>query len=105
MPENALMIKVQEYFALGEKRKERLNKTKQQFLTKKQQKDEERINKMLEQNIIDDIGVNFLFHRGTGLKDCLIDIDRAYRIIEKIDNTFKESQLKVNKKADKGKHF
>lgn len=73
------------------------------FLEDKKRRDDERINKLLEQNIIDDIGVNFLFRRGTGLKEGLIDIDRAYKIIEKIDNTFKESQLKVNKKKEQGR--
>jgi hypothetical protein len=51
----------------------------------------------LEQGIIDDIGVNFLFKRGDDLKDGLIDINRAYKIIEKIDNTLQESQLRVKK--------
>ena len=73
------------------------------FLEDKKRRDDERVNKLLEQNIIDDIGVNFLFRRGTGLKEGLIDIDRAYKIIEKIDNTFKESQLKVNKKKEQGR--
>ena len=55
---------------------------------------------MLEQGIIDDIGVNFLFKRGTGLKEGLIDIDRAYSIIQKIDNTLKESQLNPSTKEN-----
>ena len=75
-----------------------------QKLEERKQQDQEKINKMLEQGIIDDIGVNFLFKRGTGLQEGLIDIDRAYKIIEKIDNTLKESQLKVNKK-DKGRRI
>jgi hypothetical protein len=57
-----------------------------------------RVNKLLEQNIIDDIGVNFLFKRGSGLREGLIDINRAYRIIEKIDDTLKESQLREPEK-------
>ena len=56
----------------------------------------------MEQNIIDDIGVNFLFKRGTGLKEGLIDINRAYKIIEKIDNTLKESQLNISKRKEQG---
>lgn len=51
----------------------------------KQQKNEQRVTKMLEQNIIDDIGVNFLFRRGTGLKEGLIDIERAFKIVDKVD--------------------
>jgi hypothetical protein len=58
---------------------------------------------MLEQGIIDDIGVNFLFKRGSGLREGLIDIDRAFKIVEKVNGTFKESQLKVNKKKEQGK--
>ena len=80
------------------------NELLNQRLEERKQQDEEKVNKLLEQGIIDDIGVNFLFKRGTGLKEGLIDIDRAYKIIEKIDNTLKESQLKVNKKA-KGKNI
>ena len=65
-------------------------------LEDKKEKDENKINKMLEQGIIDDIGVNFLFKRGANLKDGLIDINRAYAIIQKIDSTLKESQLNPN---------
>lgn len=75
---------------------------KRQILLQKQEENESRVNAMLEQGIIDDIGVNFLFKRGTGLKEGLIDIDRAFKIIEKINSTFKESQLKVNKKKEQG---
>lgn len=80
------------------------NELLKQKLEERKQQDQNQINKMLEQGIIDDIGVNFLFKRGTGLQEGLIDIERAYKIIEKIDNTLKESQLKVNKK-DKGMRF
>jgi len=72
------------------------------MLEMKQQKNEQRVAKMLEQNIIDDIGVNFLFKRGTGLREGLIDIDRAFKIVEKVDGIFKETQHKVNMKKEQG---
>lgn len=102
LDDNPLSKKIEEFFGLREKRQQRIDQ-KQRFIEEKKKQDEAKIAKMLEQNIIDDIGVNFLFKRGTGLKEGLIDIDRAYKIIEKIDNTFKESQLNVNQKKDKSK--
>ena len=92
---------MEEYFGLQQKRKIRKEK-KMLLLQQMKQQDQVKINHMLEQGIIDDIGINFLFRRGSGLKDGLIDIDRAYKIIQKIDNTFKESQLRVNHKREQG---
>ena len=100
--DNPLSKKIEEYFGLREKRKLRLEK-KQKMLEMRQEKDSKRVTKMLEQNIIDDIGVNFLFKRGKGLKEGLIDIDRAYKIVDKIDSIFKETQHKVRKQKDESK--
>lgn len=100
MTEDPLSKKIEKFFGLREKRLIR-RENKLKLLQAKQSQNEVRVSRMLEQNIIDDIGVNFLFRRGVGLKEGLIDIDRAYRIIQKIDGTFKESQLKVNKNKEK----
>lgn len=98
--EDPLSKKIELYFGLRQKREIR-RENRKRMLEAKQQENEQKVSKMLEQNIIDDIGVNFLFRRGTGLREGLIDIDRAYKIIQKIDSTFKESQLKVNKNREK----
>ena len=44
-----------------------------------------RIEKFLEQGILDNVLFNFLFSRGLGLKDGLIDVNRAYAMIRKIN--------------------
>ncbi|CAI2359262.1 unnamed protein product [Moneuplotes crassus] len=99
--EDPLTKKIEEYFGLRAKRKKRLE-NKRKMLEMKQQKNEQRVAKMLEQNIIDDIGVNFLFRRGTGLKEGLIDIDRAFRIIDKVDGIIKDSQNKIERRKEQG---
>lgn len=83
--EDPLSKKIEEYFGLREKRKRRLE-NKRKMLEMKQTQNEQRVAKLMEQNIIDDIGVNFLFRRGTGLKDSLIDIDRAFNIVSRVEN-------------------
>jgi hypothetical protein len=44
-----------------------------------------KIEQFLEQGVLDNVLFNFLFSRGMGLKDGLIDIDRAYLMIRKIN--------------------
>jgi hypothetical protein len=95
-----LSKKIEQYFGLRQKRENR-RETRRKSLENKQQENEQKVSNMLEQNIIDDIGVNFLFRRGNGLREGLIDIDRAYKIVQKIDSTFKESQLKVTRNKEK----
>jgi hypothetical protein len=95
-----LSKKIEQYFGLRQKRENR-RETRRKSLENKQKENEKKVSNMLEQNIIDDIGVNFLFRRGNGLREGLIDIDRAYKIVKKIDSTFKESQLKVTRNKEK----
>lgn len=44
-----------------------------------------KIEKFLEQGVLDNVLFNFLFSRGMGLKDGLIDVDRAYLMIRRIN--------------------
>lgn len=43
------------------------------------------IEKFLEQGVLDNVLFNFLFSRGMALKDVLIDVDRAYTMVRKIN--------------------
>ncbi|CAI2370799.1 unnamed protein product [Moneuplotes crassus] len=54
-----------------------------------------KIEKFLEHGVLDNVLFNFLFSRGLGLKDGLIDIDRAYLMIRKIN----ESELDFPEKV------
>lgn len=54
-----------------------------------------RIEKFLEQGVLDNVLFNFLFSRGMGLKDGLIDINRAFTMIKKINETELDSMEKV----------
>ena len=51
----------------------------------KPQKSPRPVEEQLEANIIDDIPVNFLFARGKDLRTNLIDIERAFRTVKKIE--------------------
>ena len=52
-----------------------------------QQKD---LEKKLEQDLLDNIDINFFFSKGEGLMDGLIDPERAFKLISKIKDLAKE---------------
>ena len=68
--------------------------------TTKPQKTPRPVEDKLEENIIDDIPVNFLFARGTDLRSNLIDIERAFRIVKKIDEGEGTSMAKAARELD-----
>lgn len=54
-----------------------------------------KVGKFLEQGVLDNVLFNFLFSRGLGLKNGLIDINRAFLMVKKIN----ESELDFPEKV------
>ena len=46
--------------------------------------------KKLEQDILDNVNINFLFSKGLGLTEGLIDGNRLYQLVEKIKELARE---------------
>jgi len=44
----------------------------------------EELDAKLEQDILDNVGVNFIFNKGTGLTNGLIDQDRLFNVMNKL---------------------
>lgn len=44
----------------------------------------EELDRKLEQDILDNVGVNFIFNKGTGLARGLIDQDRIFSVMNKL---------------------
>lgn len=45
----------------------------------------DKVKKFLENGILDNVLFNFFFARGMGLKNGLIDVDRAFQLIQKMN--------------------
>lgn len=45
---------------------------------------DENVEKQLEENVVDDLNINFLFNKGGQLTNGLIDDDRLYNIMNKV---------------------
>lgn len=59
--------------------------------------------KKLEQDILDNVNINFLFSKGLGLTEGLIDGNRLYQLVEKIKELAREQLRTGSKDIDYGK--
>ena len=53
-------------------------------ITMLSEKQKEELDKKLEQDILDNVDINFIFNKGTNLASGLINQDRLYRIMNKL---------------------
>ena len=53
-------------------------------MTTLNEKQKEELDKKLEQDILDNVDINFIFNKGTSLASGLINQDRLYRIMNKL---------------------
>ena len=61
----------------------------------KQDIDTRKIEKFLENGILDNILFNFMFSRGMDLKNSLIDVNRAYALVKKMNQNHNDNPEKV----------
>ena len=61
----------------------------------KQDIDTRKIEKLLENGILDNILFNFMFSRGMDLKNSLIDVNRAYTLVKKMKQNYNDNPEKV----------
>ena len=59
----------------------------------------EKLHKFLENGILDNVLFNFLFSRGSDLKEGLIDVNRAYTFIQKINENELDNPEKVPERS------
>lgn len=55
----------------------------------------EKLHKFLENGVLDNVLFNFMFSRGTDLKEGLIDVNRAYTFIQKVNENQLDNPEKV----------
>lgn len=59
----------------------------------------------LEENLLNNVDINFMFARGDGLRNQLIDLDRTFKLVNKLEESQHKYILKQKLKIKKREQY